>query len=78
MKMELLVTINKKEDLLNLDKSLVDGIIIGIDGLTVNTNFSLSKEEVKPLLKDYKVVYLLINKIMHNKDLLYLEETLDY
>ena len=35
MKMKLLVTINKKEDLLNLDKSLVSGIIIGIDGLTV-------------------------------------------
>lgn len=75
--MKLLVTINKKEDLLNLDKSLVSGIIIGIDGLTVNTNFSLSKEEVIPLLKDYKVVYLLINKIMHNKDLLYLEEIID-
>ena len=56
---------------------LVDGFIIGIKDMCVNTNFCIGIEELDLLnkLKD-KDVFISLNKNMHNKDLKIVNETL--
>lgn len=75
--MKLLVTINDKNQITKLSTK-VDGMIIGINGLSVNTNFSCLKENIVPLLDQNKEIYLLLNKMIHNEDLPYLKEVMKY
>lgn len=76
--MKLLVTIQNQNQLTEVLSTKVDGIIIGINGLCVNTNFSCLKEEIVPLLNQEKEIYLSLNKMMHNEDLSYLKEVLTF
>ena len=63
------------KDLLKLN---IDGIIIGINNLSINTNFSYNIEEIIELTKKTdKEIYLNINKIIHNDDLSLLRHTLE-
>ena len=56
---------------------LVDGFIIGIKDMSVNTNFCIDIEELDLLnkLKD-KDIFISLNKNMHNKDLQIVKEIL--
>ncbi len=56
-------------------KSYYDGIIIGIDGLSVNVNLYLTVDDVNKLNTD-KEIFVALNKNMHNKDLDILEKTM--
>ena len=56
-------------------KSYYDGIIIGIDGLSVNVNLYLTIDDVNKLNTD-KEIFVALNKNMHNKDLEILEKTM--
>lgn len=76
--MKLLVTIQNQNMLNKVLSTQVDGVIIGINGLCVNTNFSCLKEEIVPLLSQEKEIYLSLNKMMHHEDLSYLKEVLTF
>ena len=64
----------------NLDKVLktsVDGIILPIKGLAVNSSVYFNIEDIKNIInRTSKEVCVSINKIMHNDDLEYLENVL--
>jgi putative protease len=64
----------------NLDKVLktsVDGIILPIKGLSVNSSVYFNIEDIKNIInRTSKEVCVSINKIMHNDDLEYLENVL--
>ena len=62
------------EDILNKD---IDGIILPLKDLSVNSSIYFTIEEIKNILnKTSKEVCILINKIMHNEDLNNLESSL--
>ncbi len=50
-----------------------DGVIIGINGLSVNLPCNFKIEDIKKIKKD---VFICLNKNIHNKDIDYLKETL--
>lgn len=58
----------------------IDGIIIGLDKLSINMPYYFSYEEIKELIKicndNNKEVFISLNKNMHNSDLDYLKEVL--
>ena len=58
-------------------KNIVDGFIIGIKDMCVNTNFCIDMNELD-LLKNIndKDIFISINKNMHNKDLKLIKEIL--
>ena len=58
-------------------KTIVDGFIIGIKDMCVNTNFCIDIEELD-LLNTYKNkdIFISLNKNMHNKDLEVVKEIL--
>lgn len=72
--MEKLIIPKSLEEIESL-KSYYDGIIIGIDGLSVNVNLYLTVDDVNKLNID-KEIFVALNKNMHNKDLEILEKTM--
>lgn len=66
---------NKYEDILYLDNNQIDGIILPLKDLSVESSFFMSLEDIMNL-KTSKEKIVLINKIMHNDDLILLEESL--
>lgn len=58
--------------------NLIDGFIIGINGLSVNTSLNINKEEIDTYLSLGKEVFVSLNKNMFNDDLENLKETLVY
>lgn len=60
----------------------VDAYLIGVDGLSVNIAYTVPKEDLKDtilfLKNKKKEIFIALNKNMHNKDLPYLEEILDF
>lgn len=58
-------------------KDIVDGFIIGINDMCVNTNFLINIEELDLLNKiNDKDIFISINKNMHNKDLCLVKDVL--
>ncbi len=56
---------------------LIDGFIVGINGLCVNTPLVIDKEELDNLKYD-KEIFISLNKNMFNSDIDILKETLNY
>jgi len=71
----IIVKPNKKEDIDILNKLDIQGIILPLKDLSVESSFFLSVEEIIDL-KVEKEKIVLINKIMHNKDIKLLKEIL--
>ena len=74
---KIIVSAKSKEHLLELLKKDIDGVIIYLKGLSVNSDFYLSIEDVKKIDTNKKEVFLCMNKIMHNKDLGEVRRVLD-
>ena len=69
---KLIVTANSLEHLTNLVKKEIDGILLYIDSLSVNSSFYISVDELDKIDFNKKKIFLALNKIMHNNDLSYL------
>lgn len=65
---KILVSVNSKEHLEEVLNKDIDGIILYIDKLSVNSSFYLDIDELKDI-KTTKEVFVCINKLMHNDDL---------
>ena len=72
---KIIVKPNKKEDINELVKIDVDGLILPLKGLSVGSSFFLSLEDIIDLEIGVEKI-VLINKIMHNSDLEYLKDVL--
>ena len=73
--MSKLITLPSSLEEINLTKNIVDGFIIGIKDMCVNTNFCIDNLSFLNDLND-KEIFISINKNMHNSDLEYLKELL--
>ena len=74
---KILVIPNSYDNLGEILKSNVDGIILPIKDLAVNYSQYFSIEDIKNIINlTSKMVCVSINKIMHNEDLQYLENVL--
>ena len=65
---KILVSVNSKEHLEEVLKKDIDGIILYINKLSVNSSFYLDIDELDEIDTD-KEVFVCINKLMHNGDL---------
>lgn len=74
--MKLLVAVNSKKLLENTINKNIDGIIIYLDKLSVNSSFFMNIDEILNTDFNNKEVFICINKIMHNNDLNLLESSL--
>ena len=63
-----LITLPSSIDEIEKTKNLVDGFIVGIKDMCVNTNFCIDDLSILSNLKD-KDIFISLNKNMHNKDL---------
>jgi len=74
---KILVIPNSYENMGDVLKTDVDGIILPIKGLAVNSSQYYSVEDIKSIINlTSKEVCVMVNKIMHNEDLEYLESVL--
>ena len=73
--MSKIITIPSSIDEINKTKDLVDGFIIGIDNMCVNSNLCIDDLSILRSLKD-KEIFINLNKNMHNEDLKVLENIL--
>jgi len=74
---KILVIPNSYENLGEVLKQNIAGVILPIKGLAVNSNQYFSVEDIKNIINlTSKEVCVSINKIMHNEDLKYLESVL--
>ena len=74
---KILVIPNSYDNLGEVLKTNIDGIILPIKGLAVNSNVYFTVEDIKNIINlTSKEVCISINKIMHNEDLEYLEKVL--
>ena len=72
---KIIVKPNKKEDISELTKLDISGIILPLKDLSNSSSFFLSLEDIINISTDKEKI-VLINKIMHNNDLDLLKETL--
>ena len=72
---KIIVKPNKKEDISNILKQNIDGIILPLKDFSVASSFFLSTYDIINLKTDKEKI-VLINKIMHNKDIDKLEDIL--
>ena len=70
-----LLTLPSSIDEINRTKDKVDGFIIGIKDMCVNTNFCVDNLSILNSLTD-KDIFISMNKNMHNSDLSHVEELL--
>lgn len=70
-----LITIPSSIDEIEKTKTIVDGFIIGIKDMCVNTNFCIDDLSILSGLKD-KDIFISLNKNMHNGDLSRVESIL--
>ena len=76
MKMsKIIVKPNKEEDIKKIVEKDIDGIILPLKDMCVGSSFFMSLDNIIDL-KINKEKIILINKIMHNKDLELLKEIL--
>lgn len=74
---KILVQPNSLENLGDILKTDIDGIMLPIESLAVNSNIYFSLDDVKSIINlTSKEVCVSINKIMHNEDLDVLEQAL--
>lgn len=74
---KILVKPNSLENLSDVLKSKVDGIILPLKHLSVNSSISFNLDDIKSILNlTSKEICISINKIMHNDDLELLEQSL--
>ena len=74
---KLLVSANSKEHLNTLLNKSIDGVIIYLDKLSVNSNFYLIINDIQNIDFKNKEIFICINKIMHNSDLKALEDIMN-
>ena len=70
-----LLSLPSSIDEINKTKNLVDGFIIGIKDMCVNTNFCIDNLSILNELTD-KDIFISLNKNMHNSDLNHVESIL--
>ena len=72
-----IITIPSSIDEINKTLDIIDGFIIGIDNMSVNTNLNIPINSIS-MLDDYKDkdkdIFISLNKNMHNIDLKYLKD----
>lgn len=73
--MKKIITIPSSLEEIENTKNIVDGFIIGIKDMCVNTNFCISDLSILESIKD-KDIFISLNKNMHNSDLDKLKEIL--
>ena len=74
---KLLVKIDKRENIDEVLKLDIEGIILSYDGLAVASNFYVNMDDIKEIRKiTDKVIVVSLNKMIHNNDLAKLEEVL--
>ena len=74
---KILIQPNSLENLGDIIKTNIDGIILPLEHLSVNSGIYFSLEDIKSILNlTSKEVCVSINKIMHNEDLYQLEQAL--
>lgn len=74
---KILVKPSSLENLSDVLKSKVDGLILPLKHLSVNSSLSLTLDDIKSILNlTSKEICISINKIMHNDDLDLLEQSL--
>ena len=74
--MKLIVTVNSYKHLKELLKKNIDGVILSIDKLAVNDSFYIDASELNKIDFNKKEVFVSLNKLMHNSDLVYLREVM--
>lgn len=74
---KILVQPNSLENLGDILKTNIDGVILPLENLSVNSSIYFTLEDIKSILNlTSKEVCVCINKIMHNEDLDLLEQSL--
>ena len=74
---KILVQPNSLENLGDILKTNIDGVILPLENLSVNSSIYFTLEDIKSILNlTSKEVCICINKIMHNEDLDLLEQSL--
>ena len=74
---KILVMPNSIDNLGKVLNSTVDGIILPLEGLAINSNIYFTIEDIKNIINlTSKEICVSINKIMHTEDLEFLEESL--
>ena len=74
---KLLVKVDKRENIDEVLKLDIGGIILSYDDLAVASNFYVNMDDIKQIRKKTdKIIVVSLNKMMHNKDLAKLEEVL--
>ena len=77
MKKKILVQPSNLENLGDVLKSDIDGVILPLENFSVNSSIYFSLEDIKSILNiTSKEICVSINKIMHNEDLYELEQAL--
>jgi len=66
---KLIVSVNSKNQLYNVLKKDIYGVMLYIDKLSVNSSFYIDIDEIKNIDFLGKKLYLIMNKLMHNNDL---------
>lgn len=75
--MKKILVIPNKNNLEELLNTKIDGLLLPIKDLSCNFDKYFTIEEIKKVLNQTsKDIYVIINKIMHNNDLIKLEQTL--
>ena len=74
--MKLIVSANSLEHLNTLIRKNIDGVILSIDKLAVNDSFYIDVRKLDEIDFKDKEVFLSINKLMHNSDLVYLRKVM--
>lgn len=69
---KLIVTANSNDHLKELLSKEIDGVLLYIDSLSVNSSFYITVDDLEQINFKNKEVFLVLNKIMHNSDLSYL------
>lgn len=75
--MEYVIMPSKKEDILKYQKLGINTFIVGVENLSSGYLFTMSLDEIKSLSNQVNL-YVAINKMIENKELSYLEASLNF